>query len=129
MLRAAEDRDSEAIAALWRSLELNPDDTRALNLALGGLVELAEKEKVIEFAERSLAIDGDNPDTLYNVACGFARIGEPERSLDCLERASMRGMAIAKWAENDSDLDSLRALPRFREVMEKLRRQESNGGP
>jgi TolB-like protein len=129
-------RDEEALAAARRGteraerrLELNPDDTRALNLALGGLVELAEKEKVIEFAERSLAIDGDNPDTLYNVACGFARIGEPERSLDCLERASMRGMAIAKWAENDSDLDSLRALPRFREVMEKLRRQESNGGP
>ena len=105
-------RDEEALAAARRGteraerrLELNPDDTRALNLALGGLVELAEKEKVIEFAERSLAIDGDNPDTLYNVACGFARIGEPEPSLECLERASMRGMAIAKWAENDSDLD------------------------
>jgi hypothetical protein len=41
----------------------------------------------------------------------------------------MRGMAIAKWAENDSDLDSLRALPRFREVMEKLRRQQSSDGP
>lgn len=129
-------RDEEARAAARRGieraehrLELNPDDTRALNLGLGGLAELDEKEKLIQFAERSLAIDGENPDTLYNVACGFARIGKAERSLDCLERASMRGMAIARWAENDSDLESLRTLPRFREVMDRLRRQESSGDP
>jgi tetratricopeptide (TPR) repeat protein len=127
-------RQDEAIAAARRGidraeqrLELNPDDTRALNLGLGGLAELGETEKLIQFAERSLAIDGENPDTLYNVACGFARVGETDRSLECLERASMRGMAIARWAENDSDLESLRALPRFREVMDKLRRQESSG--
>ena len=59
------------------------------------------------------------------MACGFALIGESERSLECLERASMRGMAIAEWAENDSDLQSLHALPRFRELMDKLKRQES----
>lgn len=111
-----------------RKLELNPDDTRALNLGLGGLAELGDKEKAIQFAERSLQIDGDNPDTLYNVACGFALLGESERSLDCLERASMRGMAIAKWAENDADLQSLHALPRFRDLMERLRSQGS-GSP
>jgi len=108
-----------------RRLELNPDDTRALNLGLGGLAAMGDKAKTIQFAERSLALDGDNPDTLYNVACGFALIGESERSLDCLERASMRGMAIAEWAGNDSDLQSLHALPRFRQLMDKLRRQES----
>jgi hypothetical protein len=34
-------------------------------------------------------------------------------------------MAIAEWAENDSDLQSLHALPRFRQLMDKLKRQES----
>jgi len=106
-----------------RQLELHPDDTRALNLGLGALAELGEKEKVIEFAARSLSIDGENPDTLYNVACGYALIGEPQRALDCLERASLRGMAIAEWAENDSDLESLRSLPRFLELMKSLREQ------
>jgi TolB-like protein/Tfp pilus assembly protein PilF len=129
-------RDEEAraaarrgIARAERKLELNPDDTRALNLALGGLAEIGDADKVVEFAERSLAIDGENPDTLYNVACGFARIGEPEKALECLERASMRGMAIARWAENDSDLESLHELPRFREVIARLKRQERDGDP
>ena len=108
-----------------RQLELNPDDTRALNLGLGALAELGEREKAIQFAERTLSIDGENPDTLYNVACGYALIGESERALDCLERAGLRGMAIAEWAENDSDLESLRALPRFRGLMDSLKRQEA----
>jgi len=109
-----------------RSLELNPDNTRALNLGLGGFASLGDREKTVEFAERSLAIDGENPDTLYNVACGFALIGEPERALECLERASLRGMAIADWAENDSDLQSLHDLPRFRQLIDKFKRQEAD---
>ena len=56
-------------------------------------VQHCQRELEPTFAERSLAIDGENPDTLYNVACGYALVGEKERSLDCLERASMRGMA------------------------------------
>ncbi len=126
-------RDEVALAAARRGveraerrLELNPDDTRALNLGLGGLAALGDREGTLQFAERSLAIDGENPDTLYNVACGYAMVGETERALDCLERAGMRGMAIAEWAENDSDLDALHDLPRFRDLIERLKRQESS---
>ena len=60
------------------------------------------------------------------MACGYAMVGETERALDCLERAGMRGMAIAEWAENDSDLDALHDLPRFRDLIERLKRQESS---
>jgi adenylate cyclase len=128
-------REDEALDAARRGveraerrLELNPDDTRALNLGLGGLAALGDKERTMIFAERTLAIDGENPDTLYNVACGYALVGEKDRALDCLERASMRGMAIAEWAENDSDLEPLHGLPRFRELMDKLKSQEE-GAP
>ena len=128
-------REEEALEAarrgvekVERRLELNPDDTRALNLGVGGLAVLGEREKAMQFAQRSLALDGENPDTLYNVACGYAVIGETDLSLDCLERASMRGMTIAEWAENDSDLESLHALPRFRELIDKLKRQEAAAG-
>jgi len=125
-------RHEEAIEAARRGaerseqqLELNPDDTRALNLGLAGLAEIGERERAVRFAERSLEIDGENPDTLYNVACGYALVGEPGRALDCLERASLRGMTIAEWAENDSDLGPLHDDPRFLALMEKLKQQES----
>jgi TolB-like protein/Flp pilus assembly protein TadD len=121
-------REEEARAAARRALrraeehlELNPDDTRALNLGCASLIEAGDKERAMQWAERSLAIDGDNPDTLYNLACGYAIMGEPDRALDCLERANLHGMSIAEWAENDSDLVSLHDDPRFRELMRGLK--------
>ncbi len=124
--RAAARRGTERAE---RHLELNPDDTRALNLVIGGFASLGETERVREYAGRTLEIDGENPDSLYNVACGYALIGDAEAALDCLEHACMRGMAIAGWAENDSDLESLRPLPRFRALIERLRRRDSATGP
>jgi tetratricopeptide (TPR) repeat protein len=79
----------------------------ALNLGMAGLIEQGDKEKAMQWAERSLAIDGDNPDTLYNVACAYACLHEPERALASLGRAKLHGMSIAERAENDSDLASL----------------------
>jgi adenylate cyclase len=117
-------REEEAKAAAQRSLErvrrhlkLYPDDTRALNLGCAAIAEHGDKELAMQWAERSLAIDGDNPDTLYNLACSYALMGESGRALDCLERANLRGMSIADWAENDSDLDSLHDDPRFQALM------------
>lgn len=104
-----------------RHLELNPDDTRALNLGFGGLVDLKDNERAIEWAERSLGIDGDNADTLYNLACGFALMGETDRALQCLEKACLHGLMIAEWAENDSDLDPLRGTPRFETILQDLK--------
>lgn len=126
-------REEEAQAAARRGLilaeqhlELYPDDTRALNLGCAGMVELGDYEKAMRWAERSLAIDGDNPDTLYNVSCCYALMGESDHALDCLERASLRGMSIAEWAENDSDLASLHDDPRFHTLMESFKVHESS---
>jgi TolB-like protein/tetratricopeptide (TPR) repeat protein len=126
-------RVEEAQAAARRGLilaeqhlELYPDDTRALNLGCAGLVELGDYEKAVRWAERSLAIDGDNPDTLYNVACCYALMGKSDHALHCLERANLRGMSIAEWAENDSDLASLHDDPRFHTLMESFKVQESS---
>lgn len=120
------EEDAKAAAQLAlthakQQLELYPDDTRALNLGCAALIEHGNKEQAMEWAKRSLAIDGDNPDTLYNLACSFALMGESDRALDCLEKADLEGMSIAGWAENDSDLNSLHSNPRFQTLMHKLR--------
>jgi len=57
------------------------------------------------------------------MACSYALMDEPDRALDCLERANLEGMSIAAWAENDSDLDSLHDNPRFQKLMKNLKDQ------
>ena len=121
----ARDAGRRGVQRAEQHLELNPDDTRALNLGLGGLAELGEKEKLMQWAERTLAIDGDNSDTLYNVACSYALIGEVELALDCLEKANLGGTAIAEWAQNDADLVPLHDHPRFRALMNRLKEHDS----
>ena len=74
-----------------------------------------------EWAERALALEPDEPSVLYNVACAYALGGEHERAMDLLERAVLPGMANRIWVEHDSDLDSLRELPRFKAFMATLR--------
>ncbi|WP_323780280.1 TPR end-of-group domain-containing protein [Leisingera sp.] len=64
---------------------------------------------------KSFAMDPDR--TLsngYNVACTYAQIGENDLALEWLERiAGGLGRSQLKWAQTDSDLDTLRGNPRF----------------
>ena len=104
-----------------RHLELNPDDTRALNLGIGGFASLGQRDKVREWVDRTLALDSDNADSLYNVACGYAQIGELEKAVDYLEQACLQGIAIGDWVQNDSDLEPLHGHPKFVDLVNRLK--------
>jgi len=50
----------------------------------------------------------------YNLACAEARLGSTDAALEQLELAAeIDREAVAKWALEDEDLDSLRGDPRF----------------
>jgi TolB-like protein/Tfp pilus assembly protein PilF len=120
-------RDAERSAAergferTRRALELNPGDVRALYLGATALHILGRSKEAREWGERALALEPDEPSVLYNVACMFALEGEHDRSMDLLERAVLPGMANRVWLEHDSDLDSLRTLPRFKAFLATLK--------
>jgi TolB-like protein/Flp pilus assembly protein TadD len=121
------DRKAEAQAALRRGLrvaekhlELNPDDARALCLGAGGLVQIGERERGLEWARRAFGIDPDDSGVLYNVACVYALVGQIDDAIRCLEKAIQNGFGHREWLENDSDLNSLRSDPRFEALRRKL---------
>ncbi len=51
--------------------------------------------------------------TLYNTACFYATNGWPDRALALLPEALRARPTLIEWSRHDSDLDSLRADPRF----------------
>jgi serine/threonine protein kinase/Tfp pilus assembly protein PilF len=101
-------------------LGLNPDDPRAC--VLGAIVHaiLGDKERAIEFTKRAMQVDPEDPMLLYNVCCTYARLGMPDESLNALEHAVEKGWGDRSWLEHDSDLDSIRELPRYKAIVQAM---------
>jgi adenylate cyclase len=59
-------------------LTLHPEDPRPAQLGPGAPFEPGEMNRAREWIARALAIDPDDPLTLYNVACGYTKL----RNLD-----------------------------------------------
>jgi serine/threonine protein kinase/Tfp pilus assembly protein PilF len=101
-------------------LEMNPDDARACNLGAGIHATLGDADKALEYAERSLGIDPDDPMLLYNVACTYSMLGRIDDGLSCLERAVDKGFGHKEWIEHDADLNPLRDTPRFKAIAQAM---------
>jgi Flp pilus assembly protein TadD len=118
---------AEAEAAAQRSLklveerlELNPDDARATNLGAAILAKAGDRDRAVDYIQRSLAIDSEDSQMLYNIACSYALIGMPEEALSSLETAVDKGFGFKDWLEHDTDLDSIRATPRFQAIAQAM---------
>jgi tetratricopeptide (TPR) repeat protein len=120
-------RHADAEAAGRRDLqliehhvELNPDDSRALNLGSASLAKSGQRERGLEWAKRALAIDPEDSGMLYNTACFYAVQGETDEAINCLEKAVQHGFGLRGWLENDPDFNSVRGDPRFQAILKRL---------
>jgi len=116
----AESTMQSGILVTERHLDLNPDDVRALCLGAGVLIQLGERDRGMEWARRGLALAPEDSSVLYNVACVYSLGGLADQALECLDQAVQNGFGHRAWLENDSDLDSLRADPRFAALLKRL---------
>jgi hypothetical protein len=57
---------------------------------------------------------------LYNIACAYSLLGMTEEALSSLETALDKGFGHKEWLEHDSDLNSIRAAPRFQAITQAM---------
>ena len=68
---------------------------------------------------RALAIDPDDPLAQYNLACGYAKLGDLDAAFDLLERSLPRvGPELRQWFKHDSDFIALQSHPRYQKILE-----------
>ncbi|MBL0375302.1 tetratricopeptide repeat protein [Rhizobium sp. KVB221] len=102
-----------------RALRQHPENSDPAQLGAIALIALGQHERAKEWADRALAIDADDNNALYNVACVYSLLGEPDRAIDLLEPYLQKvGPHMKSWFKNDSDFDPIRSHPRYAKLLE-----------
>jgi adenylate cyclase len=111
---------TRALEVVQRHMELNPDDARAATMRAVALCRLGRTAEGFEWAERAIFADPEDAGVRYNVACLYAVGGAADRALDCLDSAVTAGFGNREWLERDPDLESVRGLPRFDDLLSRM---------
>jgi adenylate cyclase len=119
------DKEKRALQRSWQALQrhltLDPHDSYASDHAAGVLMLLGRRDEANALLDRAIALRPDDYRTLYTAACTASLGGEYERALDFLDRAVSTGRGHREWILNDNDLAPLRAFPRFKSIIARLK--------
>jgi Flp pilus assembly protein TadD len=63
----------------------------------------------------------------YNIACGYALLGEKDKAFEWLKRAMDEGFELAGYLRSDDDLENLHGDPRWAELKKSAVEQKSSG--
>lgn len=100
-----------------KTLSTDPGNVDALNnLGVINLQEGNYPAARTSFTE-AIRLQPDYVDSHYNLACLNALEGEASQGLIHLRKAVMVDPAVKGWARRDADLDNLRGLPEFEEIV------------
>jgi adenylate cyclase len=123
-------RDADRKRSAWlgleraeRELNLHPENSSSAQYGALALAHLGECDRAKEWAARALAIDPDDMNTQYNIACVYSLLGQPDQAVELLEKVLPFLDAVAArraWFQHDSDLDPIRSDPRFQKLIETI---------
>lgn len=106
-------------AVLWKKVTSeNPVNGRFWNRLAYSYWQIRDYKNAIAAYEKVLELkEGFPSDAAYNIACGYALLGEKEKAINWLEKAFKLGFRNLGRAQTDEDLLSLRSDKRFREIV------------
>lgn len=82
---------------------------------------LGQKDKAIDFMNKVITNDSDDAGNYYDAACLHSRMGELDKSVDFLQIALEKGYRRFAHLDMDDDLDALRDLPKFKELIQQYK--------
>ena len=80
-------------------------------------LELGQKEKAVEFMNNVIEKDPNDAGNYYDAACLHSRMGELDKSIEFLQTALEKGFRRFSHLEMDDDLDAIRELPKYKELI------------
>lgn len=83
-------------------------------------------EEAIAAFEKSIEDGHNEAASSYNIACGYALLGDGNKAFEWLKRSMDEGFDLAAYMGHDDDLDSLRDDPRWSEYKKLARAQKAD---
>jgi serine/threonine protein kinase/tetratricopeptide (TPR) repeat protein/TolB-like protein len=124
----AQEAYDRAIQLAYRQLQINPRDAKTLgSLALYHARE-GKLAEALEFIRRARTYDASDNQLMYDEAVVYALAGRTQDALTALQRALGNGYSVEE-ARSDPDLATVRALPRFADLLKKHGSRRSAQAP
>jgi len=79
-----------------------------------------ETRRALEHFLAAYGYDSNFTKAAYNIACCYSILNEPEKALEYLA-LSLDSPKLIELAEEDSEFDSIRILPKFKEIINEAR--------
>ena len=111
-----------AIAEAFRTLQVNPRDSKTLSELGLFYAKKGDSAKAHDFLRRARSIDKNDVDLMYKQVVADALVGQSEDAMKGLKEALAKGYP-AREAANDPDLKSLQARSDFQRIV-----KQSGGG-
>ena len=111
-----------AIKRAEEVIRQHPESSRPYQLGAACLAGMNRPDEAKQWLARSIALDPDDGQTLYNAACSYAQLGETEAAFDALRRwLPTAGVEKKQWLVEDNDFDPIRDDPRFIQLLEDVK--------
>ncbi len=104
---------ANALLSYTKALHYFGKDVRVLNNIGNVYLAQGQPAKAIHYFEESNGISKDHVEPVYNLACAYARLGDPARAVLNLRKACRLDPEAKKWAATDPDLSILRGRRDF----------------
>lgn len=108
----------EAAALLEQAVMTNPTDGRQFELLGRAYYNAKDYRRSIASYEKQVELGAGLPaNAAYNIACDYALLGEKEAAIKWLAKSFDMGFASLPAAQTDTDLESIRDDPRYRNLV------------
>ncbi|WP_299490087.1 tetratricopeptide repeat protein [Acaryochloris sp. IP29b_bin.137] len=120
---------ARAMRCYDHALDLRADATQTWIAKGSVLLQLQDFESAIASYNQALSLEPENATAVYNKACTYSLQGQNAIALETLDQALQLDSQASRLAASDVDLDPLRSLPEFQQLLARYTAQDSEAPP
>ncbi len=116
-------------SAFLSAIDLDPTRPEAYNGVGVTYYARSDYEKALFWYKKSLEVNPDFQDAFYNMACIYALMKKNQLAIRYLNIALLNGYVEHQVMEQDADLQNLRSDPRYKEILDRMKKYQHQQKP